>query len=204
MPAAANGGELGAAIRAARRAQGLSQAELAERAGVGRQWLVAVEKGHERAEVGKVSAVLAALDLQLTVSRATPRTGTDPTWLTARDASAAIRDELDRGDPEFALRILARALADLRRLIDSRDVAAFLAPPPSTGDHRWDTLLAAAVGRVCRQHNIHAPEWTDVPPLGSWWFPMFDAVLTARTMQRTPVDFVARGIWLDERALAVA
>ena len=28
-----------------------------------------------------------------------------------------------------------------------------------------------------------------------------DPILTARTMQRTPVDFAARGIWLDANAL---
>jgi hypothetical protein len=28
-----------------------------------------------------------------------------------------------------------------------------------------------------------------------------DPILTARTMQRTPIDFAARGIWLDANAL---
>jgi len=30
-----------------------------------------------------------------------------------------------------------------------------------------------------------------------------DPILTARTMQRTPVDFAARGIWLDTNALEI-
>lgn len=202
MSAMRTAADVGAAIRAARRAQGLTQAQLAERAGVGRQWLVALEKGHDRAELGKAIAVLAALGLRAG-TRAQSVPSARRTWLTATDAAEAIRDELDRGDTDFALRLLARALNDFRSLTDDVDRAAFLAEPPSTGDHRWDTLLAAAVGRACRHASVAAPEWTRTRPLLSWWFPVFDPVLTARTMQRTPVDLASKGIWLDERALAV-
>lgn len=202
MSAMRTAADVGAAVRAARRAQGLTQAQLAERAGVGRQWLVALEKGHDRAELGKAIAVLAALGLRAgTHAESTPPAGR--TWLTATDAAEAIRDELDRGDTDFALRLLARALNDFRSLTDDVDRASFLAEPPSTGDRRWDTLLAAAVGRACRHASVTAPGWTRTPPLASWWFPVFDPVLTARTMQRTPADLASKGIWLDERALAV-
>lgn len=203
MPTAQDARDVGASIRAARRARGLSQAQLAERARVGRQWLVAVEKGHDRAELGLVVAVLRALDIRLTLRPAAPPPDPARTWLTAADTAEAIRAELDRGDPDFALRILARALSELRALSDPDDRAAFLAEPPSTGDHRWDTLLAASIGRTCRQAGIPAPAWTDAPALRSWWFPVFDPILTARTMQRTSVDLAARGIWLDSRALEV-
>ena len=202
MPAMRNAADVGAAIRAARRAEGLTQAQLAERAGVGRQWLVALEKGHDRAELGKALAVLAALGLRAgTHAESAPPSRR--TWLTAPDAAEAIREELDRGDTDFALRLLARALNDFRSLTEPDERAAFLAEPPSTGDRRWDTLLAATVGRACRQASVTAPEWTRTRPLTSWWFPVFDPVLTARTMQRTPADLASKGIWLDERALAV-
>lgn len=202
MPALRNAADVGAAIRAARRAQRLTQAQLAERAGVGRQWLVTLEKGHDRAELAKVVAVLAALGLRM---------GTHPaeaapsrrTWLTATDAAEAIREELARDDTDFALRLLGRALNDFRSLTDEADRATFLAEPPSTGDHRWDALVAVAVGRACRRASVAEPAWARTEPLASWWFPVFDPVLAARTMQRTPAEFAARGIWLDERALAV-
>lgn len=203
MPTAQSARDVGAAIRAARRAKGVSQAQLAERAGVGRQWLVAVEKGHHRAELGKVAALLSALDIRLAFGPTPPPPDPARTWLTAADAAEAIREELGRGDTDFALRILGRALSDLRTLTDRDDVEAFLAEPPSTGDHRWDTLLAASIGRTCRQAGIPAPAWTDAAPLRSWWFPVFDPILTARTIQHTPVDLAARGIWLDGRALEV-
>ena len=54
-------------IRAARKARGMTQEELGRAAAVGRQWIVAVEKGRTRAELGKVLQTAAALDLSLTV-----------------------------------------------------------------------------------------------------------------------------------------
>lgn len=59
---------LGVIVREARRERGLTQAELASRAGVSVRWLVALEAGKsERAELGKILATIGALDLQLLV-----------------------------------------------------------------------------------------------------------------------------------------
>ena len=59
--------DLGLAIRDRRRRLNLSQTELAHRAGVGRQWVVAIEHGKSRAELGLVLRTLSALDLPLTI-----------------------------------------------------------------------------------------------------------------------------------------
>lgn len=124
------------------------------------------------------------------------------TWVTAAEAAAAIVEELTRGDEDFALRVVARAVTDLRSLEDPADIARFLVEPGGTGDPRWDTLLATAIGRECRLRGVDAPSWTQPPALRSWWFPLLpDPILTARTMARTPIDFSTRGIWLDANAL---
>ena len=59
--------DLGLAIRDRRRKLKLNQTELARKAGVGRQWVVAIEHGKSRAELGLVLRTLAALDLPLTI-----------------------------------------------------------------------------------------------------------------------------------------
>jgi hypothetical protein len=124
------------------------------------------------------------------------------TWMTAADVAGAVGEELRRGDDDFAFRMVARGLADLRARRRPADVARFLAPPPSTGDRRWDVLLAAVVRRECRRQGLPAPGWTDVEPLRPWWFPLLASpALAARTMQRTPVDLSLLGIWLDGNAL---
>ena len=62
----------GAAIRRARLSQHLSQAELAARAGVGRQWLSELERGKRTAELGRALAVVNALGLVLTIADSEP------------------------------------------------------------------------------------------------------------------------------------
>jgi HTH-type transcriptional regulator/antitoxin HipB len=58
--------DLGAAVRHRRREAGLTQAMLADRAGVSRQWLSGFESGkNPAAELGKVLDLLTALDLAL-------------------------------------------------------------------------------------------------------------------------------------------
>lgn len=53
----------GAAVRRARKDRGLTQAELAAKAGVGRPWLSELENGKRTAELGKALSVLGALEL---------------------------------------------------------------------------------------------------------------------------------------------
>ena len=45
----------------------MTQADLVRAAGVGRQWIVAIEAGKPRAELGKTFQTLAALDLSLSI-----------------------------------------------------------------------------------------------------------------------------------------
>lgn len=69
--------DLGAALRDARRAAGLSQHELAARAGVSRQWLSRLETGsNPGAELRKVLDVLAALGLAVKLGPS-PKPGFD-------------------------------------------------------------------------------------------------------------------------------
>ena len=58
--------DLGLVIRDRRRKLGLSQTELARKVGVGRQWVVSIERGKSRAELGLVLHTLSALDLSFT------------------------------------------------------------------------------------------------------------------------------------------
>ena len=62
--------ELGLAIRRARADRGLTQAGLADRAHVGRQWLSELEGGKRTAQLGRVLSVLEALQLAITLTTA--------------------------------------------------------------------------------------------------------------------------------------
>jgi hypothetical protein len=43
--------------------------------------------------------------------------------------------------------------------------------PPTTGDKRWDALLAALAEHLTAQHDLAAPEWTEIRVLQRPWFP---------------------------------
>ncbi len=59
--------DLALAVRERRRDLGLSQQQLADRLGVSRQWVVALEAGHPRAEIGLVLRALRSLSLRVVV-----------------------------------------------------------------------------------------------------------------------------------------
>ncbi len=57
--------DLGAIIRERRKALKLGQAKLADRIGTSRQWIVGIEQGRPRAELGLVLRALDALGIRL-------------------------------------------------------------------------------------------------------------------------------------------
>ena len=57
--------DLGAVVREQRKQLKLDQATLAKRIGVSRQWVIEVERGHARAELGLVLRALDALNIRL-------------------------------------------------------------------------------------------------------------------------------------------
>ena len=57
--------ELGAVVRDRRKQLKLDQAALAKRIGVSRQWVLEVERGHARAELGLVLRAIDVLDIHL-------------------------------------------------------------------------------------------------------------------------------------------
>lgn len=83
--------DLGLVIRDRRRKLGLSQTELARKAGVGRQWIVSIERGKSGAELGLVLRTFSALGLSITSERDNrpPRSADD---VTAIDIDAVVNN----------------------------------------------------------------------------------------------------------------
>jgi HTH-type transcriptional regulator / antitoxin HipB len=64
--------DLGALIRDRRIKLGLDQRSLASKVGVSRQWIVEVEKGKPRAEIGLLLRTIDALGIQLAAEKEPP------------------------------------------------------------------------------------------------------------------------------------
>jgi HTH-type transcriptional regulator/antitoxin HipB len=83
--------DVGALIRQRRLDLGLSQLELAQRVGVSRQWIVDVERGKPRAELGLVLRALDALDAGLRASDGAHAERTPRSRPAAADIDAIVR-----------------------------------------------------------------------------------------------------------------
>lgn len=60
---------LGHEIRRLRRRAGITQGDLADKAGVSRRWVIHIERGHVGGEIGNVMKVIRALELKLQFMR---------------------------------------------------------------------------------------------------------------------------------------
>lgn len=84
--------EIGALIRDHRKQQKLDQADLAQRIGVNRRWVVEVERGKPRAEVGLILKALQALGLTVAIDSAGKPAETQPDGLDSIDIDAIVRN----------------------------------------------------------------------------------------------------------------
>jgi HTH-type transcriptional regulator / antitoxin HipB len=64
--------QLGRAVRMKRQEKGLSQSALAEQLGVERKWVIRLESGNSKAELGLVLKALDALDLRASLGEEKP------------------------------------------------------------------------------------------------------------------------------------
>lgn len=126
-------------------------------------------------------------------------------WRSIPDVAVDVRRELDSGDEDAALRTLLDGVNQLPDIAREGDLAHALEPPESTGQLRWDTLLAAAV-----RYRLHAmdetpPPWTVKEPLDRFWWPVrINASKEYNDLAHSPAELLRVGIFMDERAFTSA
>lgn len=78
--------------------------------------------------------------------------------------------------------------------------------PDSTGDVRYDALLAALVEHLCARWRIPTPTWVDDPDrfVEPWWFVSGLNRLHASALAQSPISFARRGVFICDGALAYA
>jgi hypothetical protein len=80
----------------------------------------------------------------------------------------------------------------------------FLDEPASTGDARWDVLLAAIAEHLAAQLDLAPPEWSRSRTLATPWFP---SSLPSKRMEAfvwAPAAFRKHGVYLSARDLEAA
>ncbi len=76
--------------------------------------------------------------------------------------------------------------------------------PPSTGDARYDALLAALVEHLCAKTGTPIPAWVEDPErfIEPWWFVSGLSRLHASALVQSPISFARRGVFICDGALA--
>jgi hypothetical protein len=118
--------------------------------------------------------------------------------VTVADVARLVGGLLAEGAEDDALRFLLDGVNPIATM-DEADMPPYLEEPPTTGDERWDALIAASVAHLCRRRGATPPGWTRRDSLPQWWWPGHARARRALIVQRTPIDFRRLGIWFDER-----
>ena len=111
--------DLGQFVHEIRTGLSIRQAELAQRAGVSRQWIVALEQGRPSLEAGKVLGTLEALGFEIVLTPYAPA----PPWM-LRAVRAAHLKRAAAAEARRLRRNTRRAKARLDRLAKNRDGSA--------------------------------------------------------------------------------
>lgn len=126
-------------------------------------------------------------------------------YLTLCSLAEALKQELlqDPTDLSSCLRLVAQGVSDFRRLRHPRDRRTFLRQPPSTGDFRWDALVAAVAAREARLSGMDIPVWSEQSEffLNQAWFVTRSAGLRPLAFVESPADFFVRNVYLDPAEL---
>lgn len=76
--------------------------------------------------------------------------------------------------------------------------------PPSTGDARWDALLAALAEHLAALHDLAPPEWSRPRVLATPWFPSSLPSKRMEALVWAPAAFRKHGVYLSARDLEAA
>lgn len=178
--------------RAARQAGGLALAAVARAAGTSESNVSAYERGAKRPNASTARRIGAAV-----------RCGADSPihryrLVTVPAAAAAIRTGLRHAwSTADLLRVVRELLANAVHLRSEADLEAFYAEPSTTGDRRWDALLAAVTELAALEQDRSVPAWSRGHELPHLWFVGSLRGLDAYALAHTPPSLAVRGIVLD-------
>lgn len=90
------------------------------------------------------------------------KTARERGWMTPQSAVREISRALSQGDELWAMKMALQGRDHLRKLLRTNDPAgsAWTAAPRTTGDRKWDALLAALTEHEFTEANREPPIWS--------------------------------------------
>lgn len=184
-------------LKEARRASGLTQAQLAGLAGTSQSAIAAYEAGRREPTVPVLERMIRASGHRLSLGLEA-----DVRLFRLADVATEIRDT--PGDQQ-RMRLVFEFLRGARE--DGHPLLLLVTREPApTGDPRFDALLAAIAEDLCVHANVEPPRWVHGEERfldGFWWISDLPSA-RARALVHTPASYRRRGVMLDRHDLGAA
>ena len=187
--------EIAGLIKGARQSAGITQLQMADRAGTAQPAVAAYESGARTPTLATLGRLLHACEHDLEVT-ASPRTRRGAASL--EQLAPAIAEDLARDRERDALRLLFGFADDFRGSSRPGKIALLHTEPPPTEDARFDAALAGTAEFFAREGNIPPPRWVDEPNrfVEPWWFVASSPAFEAYTLAHTPAVFARHGVFI--------
>jgi transcriptional regulator with XRE-family HTH domain len=182
-------------IRTARHAAGITQVELARRAGTTQPAVAAYESGARTPNLATLSRLLDGCEHDVEVL-ARPRVRRGAASLA--ELSPTISEDLAGDSESDAVRLLFGFADDFRGSLRPGQIALIAEEPPATGDARFDAALGGMAEFFAAEARIAAPLWVNSPErfVEPWWFLASRRAFDAYTLANTPALFARHGVFI--------
>jgi hypothetical protein len=121
--------------------------------------------------------------------------------MTVVDLAVALSRAVDDG---VRWKLVWEFLEEYRWETGDAQLSLLMDEPPSTGDERWDALLAALAEHLAAKHDLAPPDWAELRVLSRPWFPAQLRVQRADALVHAPAAFRKHGVYLSAADLEAA
>ena len=184
--------EFATLLRHARRSAGITQLEVAKRARTAQPAVAAYESGARAPSLKTLARLLGACDHDVElIARPRMRRGA----ASLAELSRTIQQDLENGREQDALRLLFGFADDFRASSRPGAIELIAQEPASTGDARFDAVLAGVAEFFAAERGIAAPAWVNQPErfVEPLWFVSSRPEFDAYTLANTPASFARHG-----------
>lgn len=186
-------------LRSHRRKVGLTAAQVARVTGTSESNVAAYERGDKVPGSVTLARLVDAIDAG----------SESPIYLkglvTTPQVAAAIRFGI-RHDwtADELLRVVREQRSNAKWVSHPIDQRVFFARPSTTGDRRWDALLAGSTEEMAARRHVRLPEWTTGVRLEQTWYVTDDPARHDFLLAHSPEPFRSRGVMIDPSSLESA
>ncbi|MGI8983085.1 MAG: helix-turn-helix domain-containing protein [Acidimicrobiales bacterium] len=184
-------------LREVRQLTGLTQQALAELARTTQSTIAAYETGAKHPTTSTLDRIVRAAGVEL--SWAVVRRGPYRP-MTLADLAASLSEAASDQDRRL---LTLEFLQEFESEPPDRQGALIADRPRSTGDERWDALVAGFAEHLAFHHQLGYPRWAEDADrfLDRWWFPVDTPSARAAAFVHAPAALARRGVFIERRDL---